>query len=84
VPLVPIGWEVEWTSETVWTLWRREKSLALAGNRTSAVTVPTELSRLPLIGLWLTVFSVELLTLLTALDTGCYHCVAVLPQLKRA
>jgi hypothetical protein len=25
-PLVPIGWEVGWTPEPVWTTWRRENS----------------------------------------------------------
>jgi hypothetical protein len=33
---VPIG-EVWWSPEPVWTLWRKEKSLALAGNKTPAV-----------------------------------------------
>jgi hypothetical protein len=28
--LVPIGYEVGWAAETVWMLWRREKSLAHA------------------------------------------------------
>jgi hypothetical protein len=36
-PPVPIGEETGWASEPVWTLWRREKSLALARNRTLAV-----------------------------------------------
>jgi hypothetical protein len=29
---VPIGWEAEWASEPVFTLWRREESLAGVGN----------------------------------------------------
>jgi hypothetical protein len=35
-PQVPIGYEVRWAPEPVWTLWRREKSCT-AGNRTRAV-----------------------------------------------
>jgi hypothetical protein len=41
-----IRWEIGWTSETVWTLWRRWKSLASVGNQTPAVqpvVIPTEL-----------------------------------------
>jgi hypothetical protein len=36
-PSVPIGWEAGRTPEPVWTRWRREKFLALAGNRTPIV-----------------------------------------------
>jgi hypothetical protein len=34
---IQIRWDVGWTPQPVWTLWSREKSLASAGNRTSAV-----------------------------------------------
>jgi hypothetical protein len=34
---VSIGYEAGWASESVWTLWSREKSLASAENRTPAV-----------------------------------------------
>jgi hypothetical protein len=34
---LPIGEEVRWASEPVWTMWRKEKSLALVGNQTPAV-----------------------------------------------
>jgi hypothetical protein len=34
---VPIGLEAVWAPETVWELWRREKSLAPGGNLTMAV-----------------------------------------------
>jgi hypothetical protein len=34
---VPIVWEAGWVPELVWTLWSREKSLALVGNRNPAV-----------------------------------------------
>jgi hypothetical protein len=46
-PPVYIGEEVGRAPEPVWTLWRREKSLAPAGIRTSAiqpVTIPVELT----------------------------------------
>jgi hypothetical protein len=36
-PPVPIGQEVRWAPEMAWTLWRRRKLLASAGNRTPAV-----------------------------------------------
>jgi hypothetical protein len=39
------GWGGGGVAEPVWTLWSREKSLALAGNRTQPVTIPTQLSR---------------------------------------
>jgi hypothetical protein len=34
---VPTEYEAGWASEPVWTLWRRENYLALAGNRTPVV-----------------------------------------------
>jgi len=34
VPLVPIEYEAGWAPESVCTLWRRNKSLAIAGNQT--------------------------------------------------
>jgi hypothetical protein len=34
-PPVSIGRETAWAAEPVWTLWREEKSLASAGNRTT-------------------------------------------------
>jgi hypothetical protein len=37
LPPVPIGWEGGWAPQLVWTQWRREKYLALTGNRTPAV-----------------------------------------------
>jgi hypothetical protein len=49
-PAVPIGQEAGWAPEPVWTLWRGEKCLASAENRTPAiqpVAMPTELSPLP-------------------------------------
>jgi hypothetical protein len=36
-PPVRIGYEVGWAPESASTVWRREKSLAPAGNRTHAV-----------------------------------------------
>jgi hypothetical protein len=36
-PTVSIGRGADWTPEPVWTLWRTEKSLALAGDRTPIV-----------------------------------------------
>jgi hypothetical protein len=39
---------IGWDPQPVWTLWKREKSLSLGGNRTPAVqpvAIPTELSR---------------------------------------
>jgi hypothetical protein len=47
-PPVPIGQEAGWAPEPVWTLWRRENSISLAGNRTpssqSPVPILTEIS----------------------------------------
>jgi hypothetical protein len=51
---VPTNWEAKLTPEPVWTVWRREKSVATTGHRTTIsrfsrlyqVTVPTELTRL--------------------------------------
>jgi hypothetical protein len=48
-PPVPFGYDAEWASVLVWTLWRRENSLASAVNRTSAAQpvvrpIPAELS----------------------------------------
>jgi hypothetical protein len=61
-PRVPIGQEAGWTPERVWTPWKREKSLASAGNRTpipqpsslAFVGISTELFRLlcVVIGSW--------------------------------
>jgi hypothetical protein len=36
-PTVSIGYEAEWAPESVWTLWRIEKSLVPAGNGTPAL-----------------------------------------------
>jgi hypothetical protein len=36
---VPFGWETSRAPESIWTLWRREKS-CIAGNRTQHVAVP--------------------------------------------
>jgi hypothetical protein len=33
---VPTGYETELVPEPVWTLWKKDKSLALAGNQTPA------------------------------------------------
>jgi hypothetical protein len=35
--MIPTGYEAGWVSESVWTLWSRDKSLVSAGNRTPAV-----------------------------------------------
>jgi hypothetical protein len=48
LPPVPIGWEAGWAPESVWTLWRKEKSCT-AGNQTQAIqpiAIQTELSQL--------------------------------------
>jgi hypothetical protein len=47
-PVVSIVQEAGWGLESVWTLWRKERSLGPTGNRTPAVPVaiPIELSRL--------------------------------------
>jgi hypothetical protein len=34
---VLIGYEADWASDPVWTLWRREESLVPDGNRTLTV-----------------------------------------------
>jgi hypothetical protein len=36
-PPVPLGYEAEWASEPVWTLWIREKIVSFFGNRTLIV-----------------------------------------------
>jgi hypothetical protein len=36
-PPVPIGYEAGWAPEAVMTLWGKEKSLVLTGNRTPPV-----------------------------------------------
>jgi hypothetical protein len=36
-PPVPIRYEAGWAAQPVLTLWRKDKSLAKAGNRTPAV-----------------------------------------------
>ena len=50
----PLQYEIRWGPELMWALWSREKSLALAGNRTrctrssrvyNLVAIPTMLSR---------------------------------------
>jgi hypothetical protein len=48
-PPVPIGWEAEWASETVWTTWRGVKSWQYRdlNSDPSAVAIPTALSSLP-------------------------------------
>jgi hypothetical protein len=38
---VPAGWENGWTPAPVWTLWRKEKSLTLAGYRTAISMSPS-------------------------------------------
>jgi hypothetical protein len=43
-PWIPIGW----ASESVWTLWRREKSIT-AGKLTPTVAIPIELYTVPCI-----------------------------------
>jgi hypothetical protein len=37
LPPGPIVQEAGWAPEQVWTLWRREESLAASGNRTPTV-----------------------------------------------
>jgi hypothetical protein len=39
-------WIGGWVAEPIWTLWSTENSLALVGNRTPAVSIPAEVSRL--------------------------------------
>jgi hypothetical protein len=34
---VLIGWEVGWTPEPVWTIWRREKNFYPTGTRTVSI-----------------------------------------------
>jgi hypothetical protein len=47
---LPIEWKAGWARESVWTLWRREKSVASTGFRTpdrparSSIAIPTEIS----------------------------------------
>jgi hypothetical protein len=43
-PMVHTGEEAEWAPERVWTLWRRERSHASAGNRTSQSLVSIQIS----------------------------------------
>jgi hypothetical protein len=38
---VPVGYEVEWSSETFWTRWGREIFIALSGNRIPVVHTVT-------------------------------------------
>jgi hypothetical protein len=38
---VPIGYEAGWAPESVWMLWRGEKSLAPVGNRTRIPQAPS-------------------------------------------
>jgi hypothetical protein len=33
---IPIRWDAGWAPDPVWTLWKREKCIALAGNGTPA------------------------------------------------
>ena len=53
-PLIPTEQENGWAPESVWTFWRRQKSLAFAGNQTtnrptySSVTITTTLSQHPI------------------------------------
>jgi hypothetical protein len=53
-PKVPIKYEVGWEAESVWTCWRREKSLVPGRNLTpdrpacTPVTILTTLLQLPL------------------------------------
>ena len=50
---IPLECEGRWAPERVWTIWRRQQSLAFVGVTTTShpayclSTIPTELSRLP-------------------------------------
>jgi hypothetical protein len=48
-PPIPMGYETGRIPEPVWTLWRRKKSLATAGNRTTIPWLPSSSS--PIYGL---------------------------------
>jgi hypothetical protein len=37
ISVVPLGYQTWWAPDPVWTLWRIQKFLTLAGNRTATV-----------------------------------------------